>query len=122
VAGVTPRLRERAEQAEMRLHVAPLNGAAGSARPNRSGLLRGVNDSVAWLAELSETLFAVGVLPYYLHVLDRVRGAAHFDVPEATALALHAGLTARLPGYLVPRLVREVPGADAKTMLQPASR
>jgi EF-P beta-lysylation protein EpmB len=94
----------------------------GTTLLNQSVLLRGVNDSVASLAELSEALLAAGVLPYYLHVLDRVRGAAHFDVPEATALALHAGLTARLPGYLVPRLVREVPGADAKTMLQPASR
>jgi L-lysine 2,3-aminomutase len=81
-----------------------------------------VNDSVSALADLSEALFAAGVLPYYLHVLDRVRGAAHFDMPEATAVELHAGLTARLPGYLVPRLVREVPGADSKTMLQPASR
>jgi L-lysine 2,3-aminomutase len=81
-----------------------------------------VNDSVPALADLSETLFASGVLPYYLHVLDRVRGAAHFDVPEGEALELHANLTTRLPGYLVPRLVREVPGAAAKTMLQPASR
>lgn len=94
----------------------------GTTLLNQSVLLRGVNDSVPALAALSEALFAAGVLPYYLHVLDRVRGAAHFDVPEATALELHAGLTARLPGYLVPRLVREVPGAGSKTMLQPASR
>jgi EF-P beta-lysylation protein EpmB len=89
---------------------------------NQSVLLRGVNDSVAALADLSEALFASGVLPYYLHVLDRVRGAAHFDVPDDEALALHARLASRLPGYLLPRLVREVPGAPAKTMLQPASR
>lgn len=94
----------------------------GTTLLNQSVLLRGVNDSVTALAELSEALFAAGVLPYYLHVLDRVRGAAHFEVPDDEALSLHAGLTARLPGYLVPRLVREVPGAAAKTMLQPASR
>ena len=94
----------------------------GTTLLNQSVLLRGVNDSVPALADLSETLFASGVLPYYLHVLDRVRGAAHFDVPVGEALELHANLTTRLPGYLVPRLVREVPGAAAKTMLQPASR
>jgi L-lysine 2,3-aminomutase len=55
------------------------------------------------------------VLPYYLHLLDRVQGAAHFEVAEATALQLHAELMTRLPGYLVPRLVREVPGAASKT-------
>ena len=66
---------------------------------------------------LSERLFAVGVLPYYLHLLDKVAGAAHFDVPDATAVQLHAALRARLPGYLVPRLVREVPGASGKTVI-----
>jgi L-lysine 2,3-aminomutase len=81
-----------------------------------------VNDSSAALEELSVVLFESGVLPYYLHVLDPVRGAAHFDVPEDEARQLHAALTARLPGYLVPRLVREIPGAAAKTMLPPASR
>ena len=55
------------------------------------------------------------MLPYYLHVLDRVDGAAHFDVPTEIALQLHTELTAMLPGYLVPRLVREIPGAAAKT-------
>jgi len=54
------------------------------------------------------------VLPYYLHLLDRVAGAAHFDTPEAEAIELHAALLRRLPGYLVPRLVREVPGAPSK--------
>ena len=89
---------------------------------NQSVLLRGVNDSVAALEDLSVALFESGVLPYYLHVLDPVRGAAHFDVPETEARDLHSALTARLPGYLVPRLVREVAGAAAKTMLPPASR
>jgi EF-P beta-lysylation protein EpmB len=89
---------------------------------NQSVLLAGVNDEVDALADLSEALFEHGVLPYYLHVLDPVRGAAHFDVPEFEARRLVAELAARLPGYLVPRLVREVPGAPAKEMLPPASR
>ena len=84
---------------------------------NQSVLLRGVNDSVAALVNLSEALFAAGVLPYYLHQLDRVQGAAHFEVDDDTARYLHAAMSARLPGYLVPRLVREVPGAPAKTLL-----
>ena len=84
---------------------------------NQSVLLRGVNDSADVLAELSERLFETGVLPYYLHVLDKVRGAAHFDVPEATATLIAGELAARLPGYLVPRLVREVHGAPAKVTL-----
>lgn len=82
---------------------------------NQTVLLRGVNDDAATLAALSERLFACGVLPYYLHQLDRVSGAAHFAVPEAEALRLHAALLERLPGYLVPRLVREVAGAKFKT-------
>jgi EF-P beta-lysylation protein EpmB len=88
--------------------------AAGATLLNQSVLLAGVNDSATALAELSEALFAAGVLPYYLHVLDKVQGAAHFDLPEARALELHAQLARQLPGYLVPRLVREVPGAPAK--------
>ena len=84
---------------------------------NQSVLLRGVNDDVATLAGLSETLFEAGVMPYYLHMLDRVQGAAHFEVDEAAAQALMARLAAQLPGYLVPRLVREMPGADAKIPL-----
>lgn len=87
---------------------------AGATLLNQSVLLRGVNDSVDALAALSERLFAIGVLPYYLHQLDRVAGAAHFEVSDRVALALHTALTARLPGYLVPRLVREVAGAPAK--------
>lgn len=89
--------------------------AAGATLLNQSVLLAGVNDSTLALSELSEALFAAGVLPYYLHVLDRVQGAAHFEVDEATALRLHTELMHRLPGYLVPRLVREVPGAASKT-------
>ena len=84
---------------------------------NQSVLLAGVNDDVRVLAELSVRLFEAGVLPYYLHALDRVRGAAHFAVPDERARALAGQLAARLPGYLVPRLVREMPGAPAKVGL-----
>jgi EF-P beta-lysylation protein EpmB len=91
--------------------------AAGATLLNQSVLLAGVNDSVAALTDLCESLFAARVLPYYLHLLDKVQGAAHFDVDERRALALHAALAARLPGYLVPRLVREVAGAPAKTVV-----
>jgi L-lysine 2,3-aminomutase len=81
---------------------------------NQSVLLRGVNDSVEALAALSEALCEAGVTPYYLNLLDRVQGAAHFEVPESEARRLMQMLRARLPGYLMPRLVREVPGAPAK--------
>ena len=87
---------------------------AGATLLNQSVLLRGVNDDEDTLAELSETLFDHGVLPYYLHLLDPVAGAAHFEVDEARARGLAAGLRARLPGYLVPRLVRESRGEPYK--------
>jgi EF-P beta-lysylation protein EpmB len=87
---------------------------AGVTLLNQSVLLRGVNDDVDTLADLSRALFDAGITPYYLHLPDRVRGTAHFDVPEPEAQRLVAGLTARLSGYLVPRLVREVPGASSK--------
>ncbi len=90
---------------------------AGATLLNQAVLLRGVNDDVSAQADLSERLFEAGVLPYYLHQLDRVAGTAHFEVPDAEALALHAALAGRLPGYLVPRLVREVAGAPAKLPL-----
>jgi len=90
---------------------------AGATLLNQAVLLRGVNDSVAALAGLSEALFEAGVLPYYLHQLDRVAGTAHFEVPEAESRALVDALAARLPGYLVPRLVREVAGVPSKQSL-----
>jgi EF-P beta-lysylation protein EpmB len=93
---------------------------AGAVVLNQSVLLAGVNDSMDALADLSEALFAMKVLPYYLHVLDRVQGAGHFDLSEARALDLHRELTARLPGYLVPRLVREIPGESAKSPVRAA--
>lgn len=90
---------------------------AGCTLLNQAVLLRGINDHAGTLAELSEALFAIGVLPYYLHQLDRVQGAAHFEVDDAEALALMEELRGCLPGYLVPRLVREVPGAPSKLPL-----
>jgi L-lysine 2,3-aminomutase len=91
--------------------------ATGVTLLNQSVLLAGINDDVEVLSDLSRRLFDAGVLPYYLHALDRVRGAAHFAIPDERAQALAGRLAARLPGYLVPRLVREVPGAPAKVAL-----
>ncbi|MEM9409353.1 MAG: hypothetical protein AAGA81_25215 [Acidobacteriota bacterium] len=90
---------------------------AGATLLNQSVLLAGVNDDASVLAELSETLFRQGVLPYYLHLLDRVTGTGHFEVDEDRARALHQELQAILPGYLVPRLAREVPGEASKVVL-----
>lgn len=90
---------------------------AGVTLLNQSVLLRGVNDDVETLARLSERLFEVGILPYYLHVLDPVEGAAHFDVPDAAAVSLVETLRTRLAGFLMPRLVREIPGEASKTPL-----
>ena len=89
--------------------------ATGTTLLNQAVLLKGVNDDPLTLATLSEELFASGVLPYYLHMLDRVQGAAHFEVDEARARAILHSLMGELPGYLVPRLVREIPGAASKT-------
>ena len=86
---------------------------------NQSVLLAGVNDDADTLAELSERLFEAGVLPYYLHMPDPVAGTAHFHMPDAPALAIMRALAAKLPGYLVPRLVRERPAATAKELLCP---
>jgi L-lysine 2,3-aminomutase len=91
--------------------------SAGVTLLNQAVLLRGVNDDAAVLTELCETLFAAGVLPYYVHLLDRVAGAAHFDVAEARARELEDTLRQQLPGYLVPRFVREVAGAVSKLPL-----
>lgn len=91
--------------------------SAGATLLNQAVLLAGVNDAVDALADLCERGYAAGVLPYYLHQLDRVDGTAHFEVPDGRARALHAALVARLPGYLVPRLVREVPGDTSKRAL-----
>jgi KamA family protein len=91
--------------------------AAGVPLLNQAVLLAGINDRVQTLAELSCRLIEAGVLPYYLHQLDRVAGAAHFEVPPARGRRLIAELRRKLPGYLVPRYVRELPGAPAKVLL-----
>jgi L-lysine 2,3-aminomutase len=91
----------------------------GATLLNQTVLLKGVNDNADALVDLSRALFDAGVLPYYLHVLDKVSGAAHFDLPEQRAQELAGALAARMPGYLVPRLVREVEGAPAKLSLAP---
>jgi EF-P beta-lysylation protein EpmB len=90
---------------------------AGMMVLNQSVLLRGVNDSVSTLVELSERLIELRVTPYYLHQLDQVDGAAHFLVPIETGRQLVAELRARLPGYAVPRYVREQAGGLHKTPL-----
>ena len=82
---------------------------------NQTVLLRGINDDVETLANLSERLIDVGVIPYYLHQLDRVQGTAHFEVEESRGIELIAKLRSRLPGYAVPRYVREEIGASQKT-------
>jgi EF-P beta-lysylation protein EpmB len=92
-------------------------GENGISLFNQAVLLKGVNDSVETLIKLSNILFDAGVTPYYLHALDRVRGAAHFDVSKKVALELLEGLRKQLPGYLIPRLVEEIPGAPYKQPL-----
>jgi L-lysine 2,3-aminomutase len=84
---------------------------------NQSVLLKGINDSSTALIDLSQSLYEAGVLPYYLHMLDPVQGAMHFDVSQPRAVELIAALQKQLPGYLVPRLVRENPGAASKTAI-----
>ncbi|MDR2011913.1 MAG: EF-P beta-lysylation protein EpmB [Rhodanobacter sp.] len=90
---------------------------AGATLLNQAVLLRGVNDTADTLCELSERLAQAQVLPYYLHQLDRVSGAAHFEVDDALARKLIDTLRARLPGYLVPKLVREATGESGKRPL-----
>jgi L-lysine 2,3-aminomutase len=84
---------------------------------NQSVLLKGVNDKLDTLTALSERLFEIGVLPYYLHLLDQVAGAAHFEVNEADTLVLHRGLREKLPGYLVPKMVRENAGESSPSLV-----
>ncbi len=81
---------------------------------NQSVLLKGVNDNVTVLCELSEQLFKHGIIPYYLHLLDKATGTGHFEVSETTAVSLIKQVQATLPGYLVPKLVKEQAGALSK--------
>lgn len=90
---------------------------AGVILLNQSVLLAGVNDDAASLIELSQRLIACRVLPYYLHQLDRVAGAAHFDVPEATGQDIIEAMRRVLPGYAVPRYVRETAGGASKQVI-----
>ena len=90
---------------------------AGCFLLNQAVLLRNINDNAPTLAALSQSLFTYGVMPYYLHLLDKVKGASHFDLPFATAQAIYQQLQGLLPGYLLPRLAREEPGKASKTLL-----
>lgn len=89
----------------------------GATLLNQSVLLQGVNDNTEALVQLSEQLFAASVLPYYLHLLDRVQGVAHFEVPEQRARTIWHDAAKQLPGFLLPRLAREEAGQGSKTML-----
>jgi|TARA_B110000037_G_scaffold149517_1_gene168761 L-lysine 2,3-aminomutase len=84
---------------------------------NQTVLLKGINDSAQALVDLSESLYDIGVTPYYLHLLDPVAGASHFDIPITQSQAIYAELKATLPGFLVPKLVREIPGEQSKTIM-----
>ena len=83
---------------------------------NQSVLLKGVNDYADTLAALSEQLFSVGVMPYYLHVLDKVQGTAHFDLSSENIKKIYHQLQVKLPGFLLPKLVREEPGKHYKSL------
>jgi L-lysine 2,3-aminomutase len=91
---------------------------AGVVLLNQAVLLKGVNDRVDTLVDLSERLIDCGIVPYYLHQLDRVAGAAHYEVPESTGRRLVAAMRAQLPGYAVPAYVRDEAGAPHKLSLE----
>jgi L-lysine 2,3-aminomutase len=84
---------------------------------NQSVLLKGVNDTSDQLINLSEKLFDVDIMPYYLHMLDPVQGASHFDVPEDRAVEIFSQIQAELPGFLVPKLVQERAGETSKSLI-----
>lgn len=84
---------------------------------NQAVLLKGINDQLEDQVALSERLFELDVLPYYLHLLDKVQGAAHFDLPHRQAMQLHQRMQGVLPGFLVPKLVREEAGESQKTLI-----
>lgn len=81
---------------------------------NQAVLLKGVNDDAQTLIELSQRLFDARVMPYYLHVLDKVKGAQHFDLSGSKIDEIYHDILAGLPGYLVPKLVREIAGEKTK--------
>lgn len=82
---------------------------------NQAVLLKGINDDADSQSELNETLFHAGVMPYYLHMLDKVKGASHFDISQQEAVAIQQEVIKRQPGYMVPKLVREIGGQPGKT-------
>ena len=84
---------------------------------NQSVLLKGVNDDANTLIDLSHQLFDNNIQPYYLHLLDKVEGAMHFDISREDARALYKKVQQKLPGYLVPKLVSEIPGEASKTLI-----
>jgi EF-P beta-lysylation protein EpmB len=86
---------------------------------NQAVLLKEVNDNLPAQVELSESLFGAGILPYYLHVLDKVSGAMHFDISEIQAKQLYSEMLAELPGFLMPKMVREIGGEKSKTPILP---
>lgn len=91
--------------------------AAGISVLNQSVLLKGVNDSSEQLIALSEKLFDAGIMPYYLHMLDPVQGASHFDIPVDRALTIFSQMQAELPGFLLPKLVQERAGETSKSLI-----
>ena len=82
---------------------------------NQAVLLKGINDTADIQAQLNEKVFAAGIMPYYLHLLDKVQGAAHFDIDVEQAREIMAGVIKRLPGFMVPKLVTEIGGQPGKT-------
>lgn len=106
-----------AELDEATGHAFQLLRATGTTLLNQAVLLAGINDSVACQTDLAEALFEQGVLPYYLHLPDPISGTHHFYIDNAAAVDLHNEIHARLPGYLVPRLVKEVAGEPGKSLI-----
>ena len=92
-------------------------GSLGIPLLNQSVLLKGINDNTSTLSHLSRTLIDGGIIPYYLHELDPVQGAAHFDLPPSTGPLLIRSMQQELPGYGIPHLVREQPGYPSKTFI-----
>lgn len=88
---------------------------AGVTLLNQSVLLKGINDDAHILKALNDKLFATGILPYYLHLLDKVEGASHFWIDDEQALAIYRQLITLSSGYLVPKLAREIAGEKSKT-------
>lgn len=93
---------------------------AGATVLNQGVILRGINDTIDAQVDLSEALFAAGILPYYMFTLDPIEGGAHFDISLQQAQQLMGQVAQKLPGYLMPKLAKEVPGQPAKTVIAPS--